>query len=257
MVSYLIVGVNSYFYPRSPCGERRGAECVKIGVLSFLSTLSLRRATSATTSAKTRQSISIHALLAESDLFARLPVRPQSQISIHALLAESDQPLYIIISPYDNFYPRSPCGERPDYLQIDPNEISISIHALLAESDLTAKQLPAACRHFYPRSPCGERRLELFLYYQGNKISIHALLAESDGIGFLLVLLTLNFYPRSPCGERHGFLRGLPKEHLFLSTLSLRRATYHSRGLNKAEVIFLSTLSLRRATSLIVDCTAC
>ena len=37
--------------------------------------------------------------------------------------------------------------------------------------------------------------------------------------------LHLDFYPRSPCGERH-----------------------HSRGLNKAEVIFLSTLSLRRAT---------
>ena len=36
-----------------------------------------------------------------------------------------------------------------------------------------------------------------------NVISIHALLAESD----------------------HGFLRGLPIEHLFLSTLSLRRAT--------------------------------
>ena len=34
------------------------------------------------------------------------------------------------------------------------------------------------------------------------------------------------FYPRSPCGERH-----------------------HSRGLNKAETIFLSTLSLRRATA--------
>ena len=78
----------------------------------FLSTLSLRRATTGTTSAGKQQSISIHALLAESDrsrprllsgcraflstlslrratadalVIRRLPV-----ISIHALLAESD-----------------------------------------------------------------------------------------------------------------------------------------------------------------------
>ena len=56
------------FYPRSPCGERRkqptGQEVTKI----FLSTLSLRRAT--VPSFRTNlslQTISIHALLAESD----------------------------------------------------------------------------------------------------------------------------------------------------------------------------------------------
>ena len=55
---------------------------------------------------------------------------------------------------------------------------------------------------FYPRSPCGERQLTA---YQSG--------------------LLLDFYPRSPCGER-PFSIFLPiREALFLSTLSLRRAT--------------------------------
>ena len=56
-----------YFYPRSPCGERRS---------SFVLHLS-------------NQIISIHALLAESDDDLQVPASV-SKISIHALLAESD-----------------------------------------------------------------------------------------------------------------------------------------------------------------------
>ena len=56
--------------------------------------------------------ISIHALLAESDLTFTFTLILLSVISIHALLAESD---FLIISgqvPAFYFYPRSPCGER-------------------------------------------------------------------------------------------------------------------------------------------------
>ena len=35
-----------HFYPRSPCGERQVTEPLTISLLEFLSTLSLRRATS-------------------------------------------------------------------------------------------------------------------------------------------------------------------------------------------------------------------
>ena len=81
-------------------------------------------------------------------------------------------------------------------------------------------------RHFYPRSPYGERRLELFLYYQGNKISIHALLTESDHrFRRWPVPRNRNFYPRSPYGERLMDTLILADTMLFLSTLSLRRAT--------------------------------
>ena len=104
----------------------------------------------------------------------------------------------------------------------------------------------------------------------GKPISIHALLAESDP-GKISSLLPgfANFYPRSPCGERlrqvdrvsitrrflstlslrraTWVLRKVPILGIFLSTLSLRRATSSSRGL-AAKKSFLSTLSLRRAT---------
>ena len=81
-----------------------------------------------------------------------------SIISIHALLAESDRSRQIIIIIVDNFYPRSPCGERLDDLQVPASVSKISIHALLAESDAYIQKFD-----------------DLF------NISIHALLAESDG----------------------------------------------------------------------------
>ena len=107
----------------------------------------------------------------------------------------------------NNFYPRSPCGERrrPDKLQLPQN-------------------------HFYPRSPCGERPALSLPFGAVWIISIHALLAESDRpnhgkrnkkVKFLSTLSLrratgritengtkkLNFYPRSPCGERQKHTR--------------------------------------------------
>ena len=56
-----------YFYPRSPCGERRSHYRSSGPFKRFLSTLSLRRATYDTYAKVLRVNISIHALLAESD----------------------------------------------------------------------------------------------------------------------------------------------------------------------------------------------
>ena len=56
-------------------------------------------------------SISIHALLAESDFDEDDPDNLWS-ISIHALLAESDAIGRRGRAARGNFYPRSPCGER-------------------------------------------------------------------------------------------------------------------------------------------------
>ena len=107
------------------------------------------------------------------------------------------------------------------------------------------------CRrsNFYPRSPCGERRVvHVAQDPSPGRISIHALLAESDQASFGVVL----------------------GQQIFLSTLSLRRATFAGSDwvlefpisihallaesdlwvLRKVPIlgIFLSTLSLRRAT---------
>ena len=60
---------------------------------------------------------------------------------------------------------------------------------------------------------------------QGEQISIHALLAESDGTGHTSQQPAVYFYPRSPCGERLSTLIIGFLERVFLSTLSLRRAT--------------------------------
>ena len=81
--------IAGHFYPRSPCGERP----IILGHITtsqkFLSTLSLRRATTAPTVAHVADLISIHALLAESDAVP-LTIFSFTAISIHALLAESD-----------------------------------------------------------------------------------------------------------------------------------------------------------------------
>ena len=78
------------FYPRSPCGERLNAHLYYHSRGLFLSTLSLRRATLANARNSPSNQISIHALLAESDISCSLRYWSRANISIHALLAESD-----------------------------------------------------------------------------------------------------------------------------------------------------------------------
>ena len=200
--------------------------------MEFLSTLSLRRATASR----------LPPVISEALFLSTLSLR-RATVSLRC-------PCYV---PH-HFYPRSPCGERPmkeptntraleflstlslrratlAILQHCRNGI-ISIHALLAESDgvMAATITPTyeflstlslrratnifggACqawRDFYPRSPCGERRPLIFSVQPRKKISIHALLAESD----------------EPTAT------GNDKDNIFLSTLSLRRATAAGRFL--------------------------
>ena len=102
-------------------------------------------------------------------------------------------------------------------------------------------------------------------------ISIHALLAESDMPISTSFPIALNFYPRSPCGERRNNSNNELVCTVFLSTLSLRRATcnncifcfchkisihallaesdFEAGRAGMQAALFLSTLSLRRATS--------
>ena len=83
---------------------------------------------------------------------------------------------------------------------------------------------PPQLPDFYPRSPCGER---------------HQFWRIENGCVY--------FYPRSPCGERQSWATRARAAQLFLSTLSLRRAT-GLRWTASCASVFLSTLSLRRAT---------
>ena len=125
----------SDFYPRSPCGERQLAAGDGLADFVFLSTLSLRRATFADVVPVLHGSISIHALLAESDdsVFERvdkiLYFYPRSPCGERPRSAGPWQ------AECRDFYPRSPCGERQKVPQILGLASGISIHALLAESD--------------------------------------------------------------------------------------------------------------------------
>ena len=101
--------------------------------------------------------ISIHALLAESDVtLDRL--RAMRELFLSTLsLRRATNTRGSIKMKLNNFYPRSPCGERLDVNNPVAAVTSISIHALLAESDGKSQSSGA-----------------------GICISIHALLAESD-----------------------------------------------------------------------------
>ena len=176
----LTIALVLYFYPRSPCGERPPITTHKRFNGLFLSTLSLRRATI----------ISPHSAPDNGDFYPRSPCgerrnadcscRNARPISIHALLAESDadptegqvpaEPFLSTLSlrratfiwvdktqRAPNFYPRSPCGERPivNNIVFVPGEFLSTLSLRRA----TIKPIfgKINTRDFYPRSPCGER----------------------------------------------------------------------------------------------------
>ena len=147
--------------------------------------------------------ISIHALLAESDglttkkltglrrFLSTLSLRRATMLFIVLILftiflstLSLRRATFLSISKVWEaryFYPRSPCGERPQAIRVKVVLLPISIHALLAESDLSIpitgflarvflstlslrratsylEFIKSSNRYFYPRSPCGERR---------------------------------------------------------------------------------------------------
>ena len=123
-----------YFYPRSPCGERRVKRFHAADISYFYPRSPCGERRHAGRHQTQQFYISIHALLAESDrnggrswmyvlyFYPRSPCgerqnRPRPSTGIN------------------NFYPRSPCGERRLNLPSSPIDKNISIHALLAESD--------------------------------------------------------------------------------------------------------------------------
>ena len=108
---------------------------------SFLSTLSLRRATDRSW----RKQSNHHKFLSTLSLRRATRIEPDQvpgyTISIHALLAESDAAMGNPTFEIAYFYPRSPCGERHLRVVDGSKSSIISIHALLAESDYDTSSL--------------------------------------------------------------------------------------------------------------------
>ena len=87
--------------------------------------------------------------------------------------------MFVNLRVVDDFYPRSPCGERRG-AQPNWNTIRLFLSTLsLRRATKAIKIRINLIDNFYPRSPCGERLLWVL-----RKVPI------------------LDFYPRSPCGER-------------------------------------------------------
>ena len=190
-----------YFYPRSPCGERPVTARIIDPTFGFLSTLSLRRATNNVLPAYAACGISIHALLAESD---------EAQDGYKDTVTEFLSTLSLRRAT------SAPVACGPD--------ADISIHALLAESDATTAN-KALQKIISIHALLAESDTVFSIFQVVIIISIHALLAESDKLLPLSFNVTIYFYPRSPCGERPIFAVRPYDAPIFLSTLSLRRAT--------------------------------
>ena len=214
----------AHFYPRSPCGERLGAYDPTAWGVEFLSTLSLRRATQE--SAERR--------LPHQNFYPRSPCgerpsgrqtpRQRSNFYPRSPCGERHWPR-VMVSPTLYFYPRSPCGERPSQPTAVICQCDFYPRSPCGERRQLHRYCHAAGGDFYPRSPCGERRAGCSYVAGRHQISIHALLAESDPRCRRWKRRWCYFYPRSPCGERPVVRDCWKQGFVFLSTLSLRRAT--------------------------------
>ena len=238
-------------------------------LILFLSTLSLRRATYLINTYHRIFGISIHALLAESDLRVLDGSKSSIKISIHALLAESDLTRVVSSAGTTGFLSTLSLRRATRETTSVKPIFSISIHALLAESDFYLGKALHAFPLFLStlslrratsarpeiRRPCvisihallAESDRKGQSSGAGISISIHALLAESDLTWHCIredESISIHALLAESDGFRYFYIIKITK---FLSTLSLRRATVHALKFADA-MLFLSTLSLRRAT---------
>ena len=123
------------FYPRSPCGERLVHALKFSNLMLFLSTLSLRRATNTIRKRQIIPIISIHALLAESDLWVLRKV-PILGIFLSTLsLRRATSHLSKFNTSQRVFLSTLSLRRATFLLRKITITVDISIHALLAESD--------------------------------------------------------------------------------------------------------------------------
>ena len=254
-----------HFYPRSPCGERLMFVNLRVvdgsisihallaesdqrvlvpSVLpkSFLSTLSLRRATKARPKLPKQIGISIHALLAESDCGPQKTKMPSGSFlsTLSLRRATFVMPFFPVFRSY--FYPRSPCGERPTQGRADAARMGFLSTLSLRRATARAPPYLDTLVNFYPRSPCGER-LDWWRETSEANVFLSTLsLRRATSRWALSSHLWTYFYPRSPCGERLQSIVNSLKLCTFLSTLSLRRATSLQNLCNHVQRISIHAL---------------
>ena len=154
---------------------------------------------------------------------------PDPTVSIHALLAECDLFPRKISSGEPGFNPRTPCGVRRNRAGIGNSFGEFqSTHSLRSATGFFWN---CKCSMWFQsthslRSATHDRRLGDVNYL----VSIHALLAECDQPPDNKRNTKRSFNPRTPCGVRHSFGIFWHCSMWFQSTHSLRSATFSHRG---------------------------
>ena len=157
------------------------------------------------------------------------------RISIHALLAESDL-IFAARHAAIRVFLSTLSLRRATMGTGRPSPIAKRFLSTLSLRRAT-KHFTGAKSHdpdFYPRSPCGERLMTLKSRPASQKFLSTLSLRRATPFSRSARMMRPYFYPRSPCGERHVrcIVECLLIE-IFLSTLSLRRATPSSRDENR------------------------
>ena len=114
---YIACRAMRHFYPRSPCGERHSRRCRTSAFRRFLSTLSLRRATLVFTARYPAIRVFLSTLSLRRATVRCIVECLLIEIFLSTLSLRRATP-GILAGQRDaqNFYPRSPCGERPLWL---------------------------------------------------------------------------------------------------------------------------------------------
>ena len=154
--------------------------------------------------------ISIHALLAESDITtsktAKKGITFLSTLSLRRATTRAPPYLDTLV----NFYPRSPCGERPAAPKTRRAAWPFLSTLSLRRATHFTGWISCISPNFYPRSPCGERR-----YSQPPETDFRTDFYPRSPCGERRPCppqsgYCSNFYPRSPCGERPCAVQPLP-----------------------------------------------
>ena len=212
----------------------------------FLSTLPARGATANDGFVDVPDGISIHAPREGSDGDAA-QVGRQRRISIHAPREGSDYGRRRQLPADQDFYPRSPRGERPNRTPFRGYSNNFYPRSPRGERPGLDVRYVANAQNFYPRSPRGERQYTMDQYRNNLDFYPRSPRGERPG-GWHHANRHSDFYPRSPRGERL-LTRFCPtQKQEFLSTLPARGATCNLRLAQLPLHTFLSTLPARGAT---------
>ena len=175
-----LASASIHFNPRSPHGERR-ARANGILIVLCISIHAPRTGSDRAAAVRAwNNDISIHAPRTGSDSGSTVNLRAEPSISIHAPRTGSDTVAVCCSYRWKYFNPRSPHGERLDWVHVNYIRDDISIHAPRTGSDDCYRKQLRAEWAFQSTLPARGATLRELHGVFGADISIHAPRTGSD-----------------------------------------------------------------------------